>query len=1372
MKPFPPVRFYRPSTIFAGFIPLIGACLIFNSSAQAEDRSKEIRDFTGAPTKVVWLRDTGDLPAVDAERPTLKLMGIDTEDGKGERVILDELARYWKPLISPDGTRVFFGKKDDNAVYVVNWDGTGRKRLLENARFDDIWVDPKTGTEWLYATTQESRDGKDVPVIRRYRTDNLSVSELVWDKMPIFMFTLSGDGRSASGGGDGGNSPQGMITLPNGNFYQRAGGCWPSIAPDASQRMWVFTGNHRSVHMFFPTNRSGNAYGETVRWDESPGLTLKGGEEVHRIRWSNNVRFFTVASPFAEWSYKSDVKVPKHVADRIEIYIGKFAEDLRTVEKWVAVTANEIGDYWSDVWVKPSAVDQASAVAVAELPDEPVSEKIDERGLVFVWETGAQGNQINDPQTGQIRQCTGQLRGEARFGLHHVMDLTGGSFVPDATVEPLLAQCKASNQFALEAILTPLGQPTGSEKVIFAFADDLATGNVTITQQNDELRLRLKTESTAPNTIPIGRLPFNESTHVIVSYSSGKLGVYLNGKRALIPNSLAGGLGNWTAQPVIFGDSWKGGNNWPGTVEGIALLSREIPEAEARQRFARQHENRAKRKPVEPIVVEAKLVGTCPAADPQGIAPYRRCLSVQHYEVTQVLKGKLDEKDITIAQWSVLDGKIFPGYSKFIKDQTYRLTIEPWESHPEQESERLISGDFDATLPLFYDVTRPEVAASSAQASSTGIAAAEGNPWSEVQGKWQLTAPLTVQGVEKPDAFQLSSAHPRNTAGWSVLFQNSSITEVPVEGSLRLGGGNSVATISVLNGGSGLQQAPEVTINGGGGSGASAVATLSVESLDVIGLGSGYTSAPTVTFSEPEIAGGQPATAIAEIDKTNGAIKSIRLQSPGSGYLRPPKVTISGGEGSGAKAEAQLRVSAITVLNGGSGYTEPPAIEFGNAGAGIEARAALQLTTLRYTSDQGNALLLNRGTLDQDGALIEFDWAAERNNTGIRGIRNEAEWTLRRGSVIQFGSSTGRPFWGISVDNRGTLRLLDGSRIGSSNWVNSGTLELVSGAVLGQVEMAPNESKLANLGEVRVIGGAANQPIRLGLTDPARTGKRLIENGSEDGSATARFVVGDGKLPVVFETAGGQTQFLNQPGGTVEIQPQATLALLTNDNGSQNRFENREAKLTNAGEIRLAGTLRVQGNHGGFIGIANRGKITVSGETATVERLQNSTGPGGSYRMEMNSAQLLNLDAGRIEGSGKLTYLNQTGEAEARVFRVINRGTLAPGRLQLVNTNVEIGSTATEKKGNQEAEAAAGGTFEVNAQTALTLTGEGDTGQFVITDGVPTILNLVTARPKGTHRLVTATGVKGTFSTLQLSGQPSTAYTVNYLPDGIEVVFP
>ena len=76
----------------------------------------------------------------------------------------------------------------------------------------------------------------------------------------------------------------------------------------------------------------------------------------------------------------------------------------------------------------------------------------------------------------------------------------------------------------------------------------------------------------------------------------------------------------------------------------------------------------------------------------------------------------------------------------------------------------------------------------------------------------------------------------------------------------------------------------------------------SVASATVSAGGSGYSSAPTVTFSAPT--SGITATGTATV--SGGAVTAIVITNAGNGYTSAPTITFSGGGGSGAAATAVL----------------------------------------------------------------------------------------------------------------------------------------------------------------------------------------------------------------------------------------------------------------------------------------------------------------------------------------------------------------------------------------------------------------------------------------------------------------------------------
>lgn len=94
----------------------------------------------------------------------------------------------------------------------------------------------------------------------------------------------------------------------------------------------------------------------------------------------------------------------------------------------------------------------------------------------------------------------------------------------------------------------------------------------------------------------------------------------------------------------------------------------------------------------------------------------------------------------------------------------------------------------------------------------------------------------------------------------------------------------SLAGLSVTAGGSGYTTAPTVTFSGGGGTGASATATVAlgaVASLTLTSAGAGYTSAPTVTFSS----GAAKAVATLELLATNSLVSDPNASLLGASMM-------------------------------------------------------------------------------------------------------------------------------------------------------------------------------------------------------------------------------------------------------------------------------------------------------------------------------------------------------------------------------------------------------------------------------------------------------------------------------------------------------
>lgn len=315
----------------------------FALSACGSTGPDPLHAFMGAPARVVWCQQV-DAGSDDALGRTdrFRLMGYDSEDRRGERVILGEIRNYRKPLLSPDGATIVFSDWGERRFYAVDWSGANLRPLGPGMAVD-VWRDPATGHQWVNAITKEYYwqrfRGTD---LKRFRLDDPTISEPVWDQTVVSAdnFQLSRDGRMAGGVFPW---PNGAVAdLATGTLSERGRGCWASIAPDDSYVYWLFDGSHRNL-LF---SGSGGAPRWRLNISNAPGIE---GHEVYHPRWSNHRRFFAMTGP-----YKIRGRGPNAIhggGDDVEVYLGRFSSDLREVDDWLKLTHNDRGDFFPDLWV-------------------------------------------------------------------------------------------------------------------------------------------------------------------------------------------------------------------------------------------------------------------------------------------------------------------------------------------------------------------------------------------------------------------------------------------------------------------------------------------------------------------------------------------------------------------------------------------------------------------------------------------------------------------------------------------------------------------------------------------------------------------------------------------------------------------------------------------------------------------------------------------------------------------------------------------------------------------------------------------------------------------------------------------------------------
>ncbi len=189
----------------------------------------------------------------------------------------------------------------------------------------------------------------------------------------------------------------------------------------------------------------------------------------------------------------------------------------------------------------------------------------------------------------------------------------------------------------------------------------------------------------------------------------------------------------------------------------------------------------------------------------------------------------------------------------------------------------------------------------------------------------QAALPLAF-AASQPPVVVPEPTYPAPNNGASSTYskiQDTQLTFSPV-GALSLGTG-AVGSVVLSAAGSGYATAPLVTFTGTG-TGAGALATLSVTNIAVTNGGSGYTTAPTVNLTG---GGGAGATATATV--SGGVVTGVTITNNGLRYTSMPTVSFTGGGGTLAAATATGGVSEVLVTSGGTGFTTAPSVVFTGA---------------------------------------------------------------------------------------------------------------------------------------------------------------------------------------------------------------------------------------------------------------------------------------------------------------------------------------------------------------------------------------------------------------------------------------------------------
>lgn len=668
-----------------------------------EETSVEVEALTGAHTRIVWSQYQKKKSADPySSNDDHFLMGLDTRDGLGIRVILSEKGNYTRPLLSADGQTVLYtvkgltrdGKGNKHYKPVImrtDWLGREPAQIAEGYAVD-AWLDTASGTEWVYAVreiTPSPRIAIEARKMIRFPLTDPAKEELVWDQTFVSPDNIqfSRDGRRASGQFPWPNAGQ-FVAGEGGKpteFKKLLTGCWPGLAPDNSYVSWILDGEHKQATFF-----SGDgASSWNLKFNAHPDLEMG---EIYHPRWTSHPRFITLTGPYLGELVPGEGSVIGKGGLTAEIYIGKLGEKLDRFEEWVRVTDNELGDNYPDVWIEggdrvdlagfPQAKD-ASATAGLGWPRN-------RDGLVFLWEDRNKNNTVK-LRDGHQLDCSLETKGAARYGRHFEMLLDTGSFAPKAEAAAAIADAfKKDGPVSVELVLGMMNPEGAGEGAVATFP------GLQITCRGG--LIHAKTDSgiigLGPLSSPVVHFAAVRSG---TGYALRAQGADGKTHRAFTAKAAAAARD----APIVFG----GGGAGAGLLR-VAIYKRPLDEPELVVS--------AGDLPADLVSVSAarvklrgRLLEASPMPTAEGINPYTSALVECVYEVTNVIEGDYNEKRVFVKHWGMLDRKTTAGFPRR-PGVEYELLLEPLSEHPQLKGDRSMALDvFD--LDPYYDVSAPKV---------------------------------------------------------------------------------------------------------------------------------------------------------------------------------------------------------------------------------------------------------------------------------------------------------------------------------------------------------------------------------------------------------------------------------------------------------------------------------------------------------------------------------------------------------------------------------------------------------------------------------------------------------------------------------------
>ena len=181
--------------------------------------------------------------------------------------------------------------------------------------------------------------------------------------------------------------------------------------------------------------------------------------------------------------------------------------------------------------------------------------------------------------------------------------------------------------------------------------------------------------------------------------------------------------------------------------------------------------------------------------------------------------------------------------------------------------------------------------------------------------------------------------------------------------------------------------------------------------------------------------------------RQRNAVTALTVTTPGTGYTAAPTVTLTGGNGTGATATAEINaqggVSKLVVTNPGTGYTAAPKVEFsGGGGSGAAATACFGSSSNPVVSEMIGIANKMRAVIIADGPNTnDADAIAYRGDFGSKRVyivdpkviivdadgNNQTDWASSRVAGLIAWNDNENGFW-TSPSNKPFVGIVGVSR--------------------------------------------------------------------------------------------------------------------------------------------------------------------------------------------------------------------------------------------------------------------------------------------------------------------------------------------------------